>query len=272
MTPASPTTSPYRGRLAPSPTGYLHLGHARPFWGAQERARARGGQMVLRNEDNDAVRFKLDFVAAMLEDLRWFGFDWQEGPDCGGPFGPYNQSERTPLYRAALDRLRAAGFVYPCTCSRKDIQSAARAPHAADDETLYPGTCRPVVGSKLPVEGYRLNEAGRSGEAVNPDGIRNQIEGGNVQSASWTLSEEVTFDRKSVTSIDWMSYPILDITEKPEVIDIVLIDRPNVPSSGAGEPSMRPLAAAIANAIFDATGVRIRRVPFTPERVKQAMS
>ena len=168
MTPASPTTSPYRGRLAPSPTGYLHLGHARTFWVAQERARARGGQMVLRNEDNDAVRFKLDFVAAMLEDLRWFGFDWQEGPDCGGPFGPYNQSERTPLYRAALDRLRAAGFVYPCTCSRKDIQSAARAPHAADDETLYPGTCRPVVGSKLPVAGCRLNEAGRTVEAVNP--------------------------------------------------------------------------------------------------------
>jgi len=133
----------YRGRLAPSPTGYLHLGHARTFWTAQERARIAGGTLVLRNEDIDAMRFKMEFVPAMIEDLRWFGFDWQEGPDCGGPFGPYNQSERFQFYRAALDKLRTGGFIYPCTCSRKDIRSAARAPHADDDdEPLYPGTCR----------------------------------------------------------------------------------------------------------------------------------
>jgi len=135
--------SPYRGRLAPSPTGYLHLGHAKTFWIAQERARANGGALVLRNEDMDAKRFNLEFVAAMVEDLRWFGFQWTEGPDCGGPFGPYNQSERLPFYRAALAELRAGGFIYPCTCSRKDIRSAIRAPHASDDdEPIYPGTCR----------------------------------------------------------------------------------------------------------------------------------
>ena len=135
--------STYRGRLAPSPTGLLHLGHARTFWVAQERARATGGALVLRNEDIDALRFKLEFVPAMIEDLRWFDFVWQEGPDCGGPFGPYNQSERFQFYRAALDTLQTGGFIYPCTCSRKDIQSAARAPHAADDdEPIYPGTCR----------------------------------------------------------------------------------------------------------------------------------
>jgi glutamyl-tRNA synthetase len=79
----------------------------------------------------------------MIEDLKWFGFEWQEGPDVGGPFAPYNQSERHHLYRAALDQLRAGGFIYPCTCSRKDIRSAARAPHAEDDDgPLYPGTCR----------------------------------------------------------------------------------------------------------------------------------
>jgi len=134
---------PYRGRLAPSPTGHLHLGHARTFWTAQQRARERGGTLVLRNEDMDALRFKLEFVSAMLEDLRWFGFTWQEGPDCGGPFGPYNQSERSQFYRSALDQLRSGGFIYPCTCSRKDIAAAARAPHAADDdEPIYPGTCR----------------------------------------------------------------------------------------------------------------------------------
>lgn len=132
----------YRGRLAPSPTGYLHLGHARTFWTAQQRARVAGGELILRNDDLDSTRYKMEFVQAMLEDLRWFGFEWCEGPDIGGPFAPYNQSERTEFYRAALEKLRAENFIYPCTCSRKDIQQAVTAPHAADDELIYPGTCR----------------------------------------------------------------------------------------------------------------------------------
>ena len=139
----TPDTAFYRGRLAPSPTGYLHLGHARTFWTAQERARAHNGALILRNEDLDRARCKPEFVTAMLEDLRWFGFEWSEGPDCGGPFAPYNQSERFDHYRAAFEKLRTGGFIYPCTCSRKDIAAAARAPHDADDdEPLYPGTCR----------------------------------------------------------------------------------------------------------------------------------
>ena len=138
-----PNSKGYRGRLAPSPTGYLHLGHARTFWIAQQRARAHDGALVLRNDDIDARRYKLEFVAAMIEDLRWFGFEWNEGPDAGGPLGPYNQSERFPFYRAALDQLQAGGCIYPCTCSRKDIAAAARAPHATDeDEPIYPGNCR----------------------------------------------------------------------------------------------------------------------------------
>jgi len=139
---ASRITSAYRGRIAPTPTGYLHLGHARTFWIAQQRARANHGVLVLRNEDLDSTRYKMEFVDAMVQDLKWFGFEWQEGPDLGGPFAPYNQSERMPLYRAALEKLRAGGFIYPCACSRKDIRVAARAPHAADDEVIYPGTCR----------------------------------------------------------------------------------------------------------------------------------
>ena len=110
------------------------------------------------------------------------------------------------------------------------------------------------------------------GQIINPDGLRHTIEGNIVQGVSRTLWEEVKFDAKNVTSVDWMSYPILDITETPETIDIVLIDHPEIAPSGAGEPSIRPVAAAIANAIFDATGVRIRRVPFSPDRVKQALS
>ena len=98
--------------------------------------------MILRNDDLDSTRYKMEFVDAMLEDLRWFGFEWSEGPDIGGKFAPYNQSERMSFYRAALEQLRAGGFIYPCTCSRKDIQQAVTAPHAADDELIYPGTCR----------------------------------------------------------------------------------------------------------------------------------
>ncbi len=110
------------------------------------------------------------------------------------------------------------------------------------------------------------------GQIINPDGLVKCIEGNIVQGVSRTLWEEVTFDSKSVTSVDWISYPILDITETPGEVDVVLINHPDIAPSGAGEPSIRPVAAAIANAIFDATGVRIRRVPFSPDRVKSALS
>lgn len=162
--PASPAPG-YRGRLAPSPTGLLHLGHARTFWIAQQRARAHGGVLVLRNEDLDPQRSRREFVAALLEDLKWFGLAWQEGPDCGGSFGPYTQSERSGFYRAALAQLQAGGFIYPCTCSRKDLHAAARAPHAADDEVIYPGTCRPERSLKRQVSSLRLDDA-RVGPAI----------------------------------------------------------------------------------------------------------
>jgi glutamyl-tRNA synthetase len=132
----------YRGRLAPSPTGHLHLGHARTFWAAQTRARAAGGVLVLRLEDLDGPRCRPEFTAAALEDLRWFGFAWQEGPDVGGPHAPYVQSVRRERHRAALERLRAGGHLFPCACSRRDIAAALSAPHAGDEEPLYPGTCR----------------------------------------------------------------------------------------------------------------------------------
>jgi glutamyl/glutaminyl-tRNA synthetase len=141
----------YRGRLAPSPTGLMHLGHARTFWIAQQRVRSQAGIVVLRNEDLDRARCKPEFVSAMLEDLRWFGFQWQEGPDCGGPFGPYSQNQRQSYYLSAFQKLRAAGFVYPCTCSRQDVLRSLQAPHVGDDEPLYPGTCRPK-SPDLPVE------------------------------------------------------------------------------------------------------------------------
>jgi len=133
----------YRGRLAPSPTGLLHLGHARTFWVAAQRAGEFGGCLILRNEDLDPQRCRPKFVDAMIEDLRWLGISWQEGPDCGGPDGPYTQSERRSFYLAAWRRLRDMGAIYPCTCSRKDVALAAGAPNDGDDEPLYSGKCRP---------------------------------------------------------------------------------------------------------------------------------
>jgi len=137
----SNSEAPYRGRIAPSPTGYLHLGHARTFLIAQERARKYNGQLVFRNEDLDSDRCRKEFVSAMVEDLRWLGMDWDEGPDRPGPYGPYSQSERRIDYLAAWRKLRDAGFLYPCTCSRKELAASAGAPHE-DDEPVYPGKCR----------------------------------------------------------------------------------------------------------------------------------
>ena len=156
VNPASGTS--YRGRLAPSPTGHLHLGHARTFWIAAERARAARGALLLRSEDLDAVRFRLDFEAAMLEDLRWIGLDWAEGPDIGGPHAPYRQSQRRPLYRAALEELHAARLIFPCTRSRRDVLEAAGAPHegGADDEPVYPAEFRPPADAPLPALGARV--------------------------------------------------------------------------------------------------------------------
>lgn len=162
---------PYRGRLAPSPTGFLHVGHARTFWTAQRRALANKGVLVLRNEDLDRPRCRKEFVSAMFEDLAWFGFHWQEGPDVGGLFGPYSQSERGDLYRAAFNRVRDGDFVYPCSCSRQDVLRALQAPHAGEDEPLYPGTCRATSSGPKPVE----SDATRDGSRINwrfrvPDG------------------------------------------------------------------------------------------------------
>lgn len=110
------------------------------------------------------------------------------------------------------------------------------------------------------------------GLIINPLILRQTIEGNVVQGLSRTLFEEVRFDRNSVKSVDWASYPILDMPDAPEAIDVTLIDRPDVASSGAGEPTIRVIPAAVANAVFDATGVRMRRAPLSPERVKAALA
>lgn len=169
----NPTFAGYRGRLAPSPTGHLHLGHARTFQIALDRARNAGGALVLRIEDLDTARVRPEFVEGIHEDLRWAGFEWQEGPDVGGPCSPYTQSERMPLYREAFDTLRRAGVLYPCFCSRKDVLRALAAPHQGEDEPVYPGTCRPDSDT-------RTRSAGFSRQPGNPVSWRFRVPDGET--------------------------------------------------------------------------------------------
>ena len=113
--------------------------------------------------------------------------------------------------------------------------------------------------------------AADAGEIVDPSGLANQLEGGLVQSASWTLKEEVVFDRTRITSVDWESYPILKFPEIPE-IETVLLDQPGKPFLGSGEATQGPTAGAIANGVFAAIGVRLRQIPFTPDRLRAAVA
>jgi glutamyl-tRNA synthetase len=129
------------GRLAPSPTGGLHLGHARTFLIAWLAARHAGGRILLRIEDLDATRVRDEARAGMLVDLRWLRLDWDEGPDVGGPNAPYVQSQRPAIYDEVLERLKGEERIYPCTCTRTDIERAASAPHLEDEGPTYPGTC-----------------------------------------------------------------------------------------------------------------------------------
>ena len=162
----------YRGRLAPSPTGLLHVGHARTFWTAYTRARDAGGTLILRMDDLDAERSKPEFAEAAIEDLRWLGIRWQEGPDKisldkstgGGPCGPYIQSRRYNLYNIAFRKLVRRGYLYPCRCSRKEVAAAASAPHEGqaqyDDEPIYPGTCRHLAAETAQLPGPTASRYG----------------------------------------------------------------------------------------------------------------
>ena len=130
-----------RGRLAPSPTGALHLGNARTFMIAWLSVRSRSGTLLLRMEDLDHPKNKPGAADAALADLRWLGLDWDEGPDIGGPYAPYTQTQRRIHYVRALETLRARGLTYPCVCSRRDVECGQSAPHT-EDGLFYAGLCR----------------------------------------------------------------------------------------------------------------------------------
>lgn len=145
-----------RGRFAPTPSGQLHIGNARTALLAWLQVRRAGGQFVLRMEDIDKPRSRPALAEQILHDLRWLGLQWDEGPDVGGPFAPYTQSEREEFYRAALKRLADAGWVYPCYCSRAEIMAVASAPHGLSEEgPHYPGTCRRLTEDQRAERGAR---------------------------------------------------------------------------------------------------------------------
>ena len=166
----------YRGRLAPSPTGYLHVGHARTFWTAWQRARQERGTLVMRMEDLDTERSRSIYADAAIEDLRWLGLRWQEGPDKGGPCAPYVQSKRRAIYLGVWRKLLQRGYLFPCRCSRKDLEAALGAPHESataqandkldplDDDPIYPGTCRQNLGHVPQLPGPTVSEV------ESPDG------------------------------------------------------------------------------------------------------
>ena len=144
----------YRGRIAPTPTGYLHLGHARTFWIAMQRAQKARGHLIYREEDLDTQRCKLGFAQSAVEDLKWFGCNWHEGPDVGGDYGPYRQSERLDRFIDAWKKLKNEGFIYPCDKSRKDVERATQAPHLEEEisEPIYPVSLRPSYNNYQKVE------------------------------------------------------------------------------------------------------------------------
>ncbi len=138
--------TPVRGRYAPSPSGDLHLGNLRTALLAWLFARTGDGQFVLRVEDLDRPRVRPGATQCMLDDLHWLGLDWDEGPDCGGPYGPYTQSERIDIYQQYLQRLRDLGLIYPCYCSRAEITHLAHTlQQGEEDGPRYPGTCRQLT-------------------------------------------------------------------------------------------------------------------------------
>ncbi len=140
----------YRGRIAPTPSGFLHTGHAATFLTAWKRCQQHKGTLILRNEDLDPLRCKEEFVQAMLEDLRWLGIAWDEGCDIGGAFAPYTQSLATDFYLNAWKQLKDNDFLYPCHRTRKDVREMTLAPNEDDDsltEPIYPIEWRPEPGT-----------------------------------------------------------------------------------------------------------------------------
>lgn len=209
---SGPPVIQYRGRLAPSPTGFLHLGHARTFWIAWHRARTAQGKLIFRNEDLDFQRCRPEFVNAMYQDLRWLGLDWDEGPDIptqpgktgqfgdpgiGGLYAPYSQSERRNFYLQAWRTLRDSGLIYPCTCSRKDLERALSAPH---EEPLHGAPLHGAIDKNINTGGA---------QARGPQHARFSCDGVEMPPPAypWQSSTQPETATLPITADDELPYP-----------------------------------------------------------------
>jgi len=242
---------PVVGRLAPSPTGAQHLGNARTYLLAWLSARSSGGRVVLRIEDIDSPRVKPWAIEQAMVDLRWLGLDWDEGPDVGGPHAPYLQTQRVETYDQALRRLIESDLAYPCTCTRKDIESAASAPHESiagsisdtifQDGPIYNGRCAGWKrGDPLPAEGtfcWRFRTPDRSLKVV--DQFYGELDLNPHQSlgdfpltrkngqAAYQLAVVVDDDAMEVTEVVRGDDLIPSIFRQLPVIDALGFIRPN---------------------------------------------
>lgn len=214
-----------RGRFAPTPSGLLHIGNAFTAVASWLQMRQANGQFVLRVEDIDTARSRADLAQRQLEDLRWLGIDWDEGPDVGGPHAPYVQSERIPFYEAALKRLKQADLLYPCYCSRSELARIASAPHGLSSEGgAYPGICR-----------YLTDEERREKEAHKSPALRFKMTGepatfrdgwaGEVTFAGEAVSDFVVkradgmFSYQLAVTVDDAAMGITDVLRGYDLLD-----------------------------------------------------
>ncbi|XEC97635.1 tRNA glutamyl-Q(34) synthetase GluQRS [Paenibacillus tarimensis] len=163
-----------RGRFAPTPSGELHIGNVYTALLAWLQIRQKDGQFIMRMEDIDKPRSRPALAKQIVDDLKWLGIDWDEGPDIGGPYGPYTQSQRLHHYEAALDRLKRDGRLYPCYCSRAELLAIASAPHGLSSEgPAYPGTCRTLTPEERAAKSctktpsFRFQVYGNTAEGVS---------------------------------------------------------------------------------------------------------
>lgn len=216
-------TPPSKGRYAPSPTGPLHLGNLRTALIAWLQTRLAGGCFILRIEDLDQPRSRAECIAQIIEDLRWLGLDWDEGPDVGGPAGPYLQSQRSALYETAFHQLRKAQRVFPCYCSRKDIALAASAPHGRENGGIYPGTCRHLDAGATP-PGHR-EPAWRYRVGRNTVEVHDQISGALTQTMDVDVGDFVVrradrlFAYQLAVAVDDALMGVTDVVRGADLLD-----------------------------------------------------
>ncbi len=189
------------GRLAPSPTGHLHLGHARSFLLAWWSARSQGGRVVLRIEDLDVERCRPEYINDCERDLEWLGLDWDVGPRL--------QSDGLEEILAAANRLVEEGFAYPCVCTRGDIKASSTAPHEGETEWRYPGTCR----------GFYQSRSEAAAQSGRPAALRFRVEPGLV-----TVNDAVAGARTFDVFSDVGDFPILRRNESPAYQLAVVVD------------------------------------------------